>query len=175
MDLPLDPRAPCEAAMTLSCCNMSDMVFCVIFSATNELFFHTENSFLHPPPRNSKFEPAGPGLSQPAARRLSSADETGPTQKRLQSMIRQKSTETVASKPSKLTMDETSKKARACPALKFASIFSSPGHRSQPVISFRPIARGITKNKRGNAAVAPRRSTQLLNGTTTSKPLKVSG
>lgn len=120
--------------------------------ATNEPFFHTENSFLHPLPRNSKFEPAGPGPSQPAARPLSSADETGPAQKRLRSTIRQKSTETVASKPSKLTMDETSKK---------------------PVISSRPIAGGgITKNERGNAAVAPRRSTRLLSGTTTSKPLK---
>lgn len=119
--------------------------------ATNEPFFHTENSFLHPPPRNSKFEPAGPGPSQPAARPLSSADETGPVQKRLRSTIRQKSTETVASKPSKLTMDETSKK---------------------PVISSRPVAGGgITKNERGNAAVAPRRSTRLLSGTT-SKPLK---
>ncbi|KAG1877793.1 hypothetical protein DFJ58DRAFT_752720 [Suillus subalutaceus] len=140
--------------------------------ATNEPFFHTENSFLHPPPRNSKFEPAGPGPSQPAARPLSSADETGPVQKRLRSTIRHKSTETVASKPSKLTMDETSKKARARPALKFANIFSSPGRRSQPVISSRPVAGGgITKNERGNAAVAPRRSTRLLSGTT-SKPLK---
>lgn len=131
MDPPLDPR---------------DTI------ATNEPFFHTENSFLHPLPRNSKFEPAGPGPSQPAARPLSSADETGPAQKRLRSTIRQKSTETVASKPSKLTMDETSKK---------------------PVISSRPIAGGgITKNERGNAAVAPRRSTRLLSGTTTSKPLK---
>lgn len=131
MDPPLDPR---------------DTI------ATNEPFFHTENSFLHPLPRNSKFEPAGPGPSQPAARPLSSADETGPAQKRLRSTIRQKSTETVASKPSKLTMDETSKK---------------------PVISSRPIASGgITKNERGNAAVAPRRSTRLLSGTTTSKPLK---
>lgn len=119
--------------------------------ATNEPFFHTENSFLHPPPRNSKFEPAGPGPSQPAARPLSSADETGPVQKRLRSTIRQKSTETVASKPSKLTMDETSKK---------------------PVISSRPVAGGgITKNERGNATVAPRRSTRLLSGTI-SKPLK---
>lgn len=139
--------------------------------ATNEPFFHTENSFLHPLPRNSKFEPAGPGPSQPAARPLSSADETGPAQKRLRSTVRQKSTETVASKPSKLTMDETSKKARARPALKFANIFSSPGRRSQPVISSRPVASGgITKNERG-CAVAPRRSTRLLSGTTT-KPLK---
>lgn len=118
--------------------------------ATNEPFIHTENSFLHPPPRNSKFEPAGPGPSQPAARPLSSADETGPAQKRLRSTVRQKSTETIASKPSKLTMDETSKK---------------------PVISSRPVASGgITKNERG-CAVAPRRSTRLLSGTTT-KPLK---
>lgn len=118
--------------------------------ATNEPFIHTENSFLHPPPRNSKFEPAGPGPSQPAARPLSSADETGPAQKRLRSTVRQKSTETIASKPSKLTMDETSKK---------------------PVISSRPVASGgITKNERG-CAVAPRRSMRLLSGTTT-KPLK---
>ncbi|KAG1754442.1 hypothetical protein EDB19DRAFT_1902589 [Suillus lakei] len=151
MDPPLDPR---------------DSI------ATNEPFIHTENSFLHPPPRNSKFETVGPGPSQPAARPLSSADETGPAQKRLRSTIRQKSTETVASKPSKLTVDETSKKARARPALKFANIFSSPGRRSQPVISSRPVASGgITKNERGSAAIAPRRSTRLLSGTT-SKPLK---
>ncbi|KAG1756463.1 uncharacterized protein EDB91DRAFT_1092788 [Suillus paluster] len=129
MDPPLDPR---------------DSI------ATNEPFFHTENSFLQPPARNSKLEPAGPGPSQSAARPLSSADETGPAQKRLRSTIRQKSTETIASKPSKLTVDETSKK---------------------PVISSRTTAvGGITKNERGSAAVAPRRSTRLLSGTISKPP-----
>ncbi|KAG0705032.1 hypothetical protein DFH29DRAFT_981139 [Suillus ampliporus] len=79
--------------------------------------------------------------------------------------------ETIASKPSKLTMDETSKKARARPALKFANIFSSPGRRSQPVIPSRTAAvGGVTKNERGSAAVAPRRSTRLLSGTTSKPP-----
>ncbi|KAJ8597890.1 TPR-like protein [Rhizopogon salebrosus TDB-379] len=149
MDPPPDPRDPIT---------------------TNETFYHTENSFLQIPPRNSKLEPALPGPSQPAARPLSSSDETGPAQKRLRSTIRQKSTETIIPKPSKLIVDETSKKARARPALKFANIFSSPGRPSQPIIPSRTITGGgVAKSERGNATIAPRRSTRLLSGVT-SKP-----
>lgn len=155
---------------------ISNLVLCIIFSGTNESFIHTENSFLQLPLRNSKLEPMLPGPSQPIARPLSSSDETGPAQKRLRSTIRQKSTETITSKPSKLTVDETSKKARARPALKFANIFSSPGRPSQPVISSRTTAvGGVGKNERGNAVIAPRRSTRLLSGTTSKPSGKVGG
>jgi len=153
---------------------VSDLVLCIIFSAINESFLHTENSFLQIPPRNSKLEPILPGSSQPVVRPLSSTDETGPAQKRLRSTIRQKSIETMTSKPSKLTVDETSKKARARPALKFANIFSSPGRPSQPVITSRTTAGGgIAKGERGNAVVAPRRSTRLLSGSTNKPSSKV--
>ncbi|OAX35569.1 TPR-like protein [Rhizopogon vinicolor AM-OR11-026] len=135
--------------------------------AASESFIQTENSFLQLPLRNSKLDSVLPGPSQPVARPLSSSDETGPAQKRLRSTVRQKSTDIVASKPSKLIVDETSKKARARPALKFANIFSSPGRPSQPVISSRTtVGGGVAKSERGNAAIAPRRSTRLLSGAT---------
>ncbi|KAG9318517.1 TCP-1/cpn60 chaperonin family-domain-containing protein [Chiua virens] len=106
------------------------------------------------------------GPSQPPARPLSSADETGPVQKRLRSTTRQRSVDLAKSKPSKLVLDEPLKKARARPALKFANIFSSPGRRSQPVQSLRGAV-GTGKNERhlGNNGVGPRRSTRLLSGT----------
>ncbi|KAH7924550.1 TPR-like protein [Leucogyrophana mollusca] len=137
--------------------------------ATNDSFFPTENSFLQPPPRNPRGETTGAGPSQPpASRPLSSADETGPAHKRLRSTTRQQSIEAVKSKPTKLTVDEPLKKARARPALKFANFFSSPGRRSQPVTSTRATA-GVGKSDRhpGNPSLAPRRSTRLLSGPTT--------
>ncbi|KIJ69356.1 hypothetical protein HYDPIDRAFT_36424 [Hydnomerulius pinastri MD-312] len=139
--------------------------------ATNDSFFQAENSFLQPPAaRNIRIENAAAGPSQPPARPLSSADETGPVQKRLRSTTRQRSIEMAKSKPSKLIVDEPLKKARARPALKFANIFSSPGRRSQPVQNSRNTA-GVGKTERhpGNTGLGPRRSTRLLSGAT-SKP-----
>lgn len=116
--------------------------------------------------------PAGP--SQPPARPLSSADETGPVQKRLRSTTRQRSIDLAKSKPSKLVVDEPLKKARARPALKFANIFSSPGRRSQPVQNLRSVV-GAGKNERhpGTNGVGPRRSTRLLSGTMSKQVGKV--
>ncbi|KAH7912129.1 hypothetical protein BJ138DRAFT_1179026 [Hygrophoropsis aurantiaca] len=136
--------------------------------ATNDSFFPTENSFLQPPPRNIRSETTVAGPSQPpTSRPLSSADETGPAHKRLRSTTRQRSIEVVKAKPTKLTVDEPLKKARARPALKFANFFSSPGRRSQPVTSTRTTA-GVGKSDRhpGNPSLVPRRSTRLLSGTT---------
>ncbi|KIJ17444.1 hypothetical protein PAXINDRAFT_168102 [Paxillus involutus ATCC 200175] len=138
--------------------------------ATNDSFFQAENSFLHPPAARHRTENAAAGPSQPPARPLSSADETGPVQKRLRSTTRQRSIEVAKSKPSKPLVDEPPKKARARPALKFANIFSSPGRRSQPIQNSRNTT-GVGKNERhpGNNGVGPRRSTRLLSGAT-SKP-----
>lgn len=110
-------------------------------------------------------EDALAGPSQPPARPLSSADETGPVQKRLRSTTRQRSVDLAKSKPSKLVVEEPLKKARARPALKFANIFSSPGRRSQPIQNLRSVV-GAGKNERhsGNNGVGPRRSTRLLSG-----------
>ncbi|KAF9246486.1 hypothetical protein BU15DRAFT_85246 [Melanogaster broomeanus] len=144
-----------------------------IFRATNDSFFQqAENSFLQPPgARNLRTENAAAGPSQPPARPLSSADETGPVQKRLRSTTRQRSIDMAKSKPTKLIVDEPLKKARARPALKFANIFSSPGRRSQPIQNSRSATGGVGKNERhpGNNGVGPRRSTRLLSGVT-SKP-----
>lgn len=116
-------------------------------------------------PRGVRTEDAPAGPSQPPARPLSSADETGPVQKRLRSTTRQRSIDLAKSKSSKLVADEPLKKARARPALKFANIFSSPGRRSQPVPTLRNVV--VAKNERhpGNNGVGPRRSTRLLSGT----------
>lgn len=115
-------------------------------------------------PRGIRVEDVGP--SQPPARPLSSADETGPVQKRLRSTTRQRSVDLAKSKSSKLVVDEPLKKARARPALKFANIFSSPGRRSQPIQNLRNVV-GVGKNERhpGTNGVGPRRSTRLLSGT----------
>lgn len=117
-------------------------------------------------PRGLRAEDALAGPSQPPARPLSSADETGPVQKRLRSTTRQRTVELAKSKASKSVVDEPLKKARARPALKFANIFSSPGRRSQPIQNLRN-AIGAGKNERhpGNNGVGPRRSTRLLSGT----------
>ncbi|KAF9227878.1 TPR-like protein [Gyrodon lividus] len=139
--------------------------------ATNDSFLQTESSFLQPPvARGLRTGNAAAGPSQPPARPLSSADETGPVQKRLRSTTRQQSIEMVKCKPSKPSVDEPLKKARARPALKFANIFSSPGRRSQSIQNSRNTT-GVGKNERhpGNNGVGPRRSTRLLSGVT-SKP-----
>lgn len=151
------------------------MAHCTIFRVTNESFFHTNSHFLHQmPPRGLHVEDAPAGPSQPPARPLSSADETGPVQKRLRSTTRQRSVDLAKSKPSKLVVDEPSKKARARPALKFANIFSSPGRRSQPTQNLRSVV-GVGKNERhpGNNGVGPRRSTRLLSGTMNKQAGKV--
>ncbi|KAH7889660.1 hypothetical protein F5I97DRAFT_1846114 [Phlebopus sp. FC_14] len=137
---------------------------------TNDSFLQGENSFLQPPARNPRIENALAGPSQPPARPLSSADETGPVQKRLRSTTRQRSVEVAKAKPSKPIVDEPLKKARDRPALKFANIFSSPGRRSQPTQNSRIIV-GVGKIERhtANAGPGPRRSTRLLSGGT-SKP-----
>lgn len=125
-------------------------------------------------PRGLRVEDAPAGPSQPPARPLSSADETGPVQKRLRSTTRQRSVDLAKSKPSKLVVDEPLKKARARPALKFANIFSSPGRRSQPIQNLRSVV-GVGKNERhpGNNGIGPRRSTRLLSGTTNKQAGKV--
>ncbi|KAH0830598.1 hypothetical protein J3R83DRAFT_2053 [Lanmaoa asiatica] len=126
-----------------------------------ESFFQADGNFLQ------QMAPRGPaGPSQPPARPLSSADETGPVQKRLRSTTRQRSVDLAKSKPSKLVMDEPLKKARARPALKFANIFSSPGRRSQPIQNLRNvIGSGRVERHPGSNGVGPRRSTRLLSGT----------
>lgn len=133
---------------------------------TNESLLHADGHFLHQmAPRGLRVEDAPAGPSQPPARPLSSADETGPVQKRLRSTTRQRSVDLAKSKPSKLVVEEPLKKARARPALKFANIFSSPGRRSQPIQNLRSVV-GVGKNERhpGNNGVGPRRSTRLLSG-----------
>jgi anaphase-promoting complex subunit 3 len=154
---------------------MTCMLMTPIFRATNDSFFQAENSFLHPPAARHRTENAAAGPSQPPARPLSSADETGPVQKRLRSTTRQRSIEVAKSKPSKPLVDEPPKKARARPALKFANIFSSPGRRSQPIQNSRNTT-GVGKNERhpGNNGVGPRRSTRLLSGATSKPTGKVS-
>lgn len=91
------------------------------------------------------------------------AEEGAPVPKKPRS-TRRPPDPTRNSKPSKVAVNDTSKKARARPALIFANIFSSAsGHRSQPTASSRTGGLG----KSNHAAVPPaatRRSTRLLGG-----------
>lgn len=153
-------------------CKFGHLVEIAIFAhyinlrVTNESLFHADGHFPHQmAPRGLRVDDVPAGPSQPPARPLSSADETGPVQKRLRSTTRQRSVDLAKSKPSKLVVDEPLKKARARPALKFANIFSSPGRRSQPIQNLRSVV-GVGKNERhpGNNGVGPRRSTRLLSG-----------
>lgn len=100
------------------------------------------------------------------SRPLSSADEAGPLPKRLRSTARH--AEAAKAKSTKVPDDDSSKKARARPALIFANIFSSSGRRSQPVTTVRSIA-GVGKSNAPTSAInlATRRSTRLLGGATT--------
>ncbi|KAM6500894.1 hypothetical protein JOM56_003908 [Amanita muscaria] len=104
-----------------------------------------------------------------ASRPLSSADETGPLPKRLRST--NKHADTAKQKSVKVAEDDSSKKARARPALIFANIFSSSGRRSQPATTVRSAA-GSGKSNATAAAInlATRRSTRLLGGATTKQP-----
>ncbi|KAG8217544.1 TCP-1/cpn60 chaperonin family-domain-containing protein [Butyriboletus roseoflavus] len=113
---------------------------------TNGSFFQADGHFLQQmAPRGLRMEDAPAGPSQPPARPLSSADETGPVQKRLRSTTRQRSVDLAKSKSSKLVVDEPLKK---------------------PIQNLRSVV-GAGKNERhpGNNGVGPRRSTRLLSGT----------
>jgi anaphase-promoting complex subunit 3 len=124
-----------------------------------------------PPPLNAHTQPAAPALQQPVpSRPLSSADESGPVTKRLRHTTRSSSRSgqnatAEAVKSSTLDADETSKKARARPALTLANIFSSSGRRSQP----KAAPNAPAKPGREPAAAVTRRSTRLLSNTN-SKP-----
>ncbi|EIN03626.1 TPR-like protein [Punctularia strigosozonata HHB-11173 SS5] len=121
-----------------------------------------------PAPLNAHTQPSAPvPAPQPVPPRpLSSADETGPVTKRLRQTSTRRNGQNAAATdavkptpPSTLDTDDTSKKARARPALTLANIFSSSGRRSQP-----KAAAASAKNGREPAAAVTRRSTRLLNG-----------
>ncbi|KAJ3497688.1 hypothetical protein NLJ89_g10317 [Agrocybe chaxingu] len=119
--------------------------------ATNDSsFYPAENSFL-----------AG-------SRPLSSADESGPVTKRLRSTASQP--EGLKSKPSKTSLDDPSKKARARPALSFANIFSSAGRRSQQTTSSRTNAALGKSNTLPSVPPAPTRRSSRLQSGTVAKP-----
>ncbi|KZT28557.1 TPR-like protein [Neolentinus lepideus HHB14362 ss-1] len=124
--------------------------------------FNVENSMLHaevrpsrqPPPQAS--QPNHPPMSRP----LSSADESGPVQKKLRSGTLQRAGgEAKSPKPS----DDRSKKARARPALILANFFSSSGRNSQSKTTHTRNASGALKSDR-EQSIGTRRSTRLLSG-----------
>ncbi|KAF9466329.1 hypothetical protein BDZ94DRAFT_1187704 [Collybia nuda] len=131
---------------------------------TNDSSFYPPDNSFHRPTRS---QPINTGLPQTLIPRpLSSADEGGPMPKRQRSTARQP--EALKSiKPTKLVVDDPSKKARARPALIFANIFSSSGRRSQTTTSSRAAA-GLGKSNQPMVSnIATRRSTRLLSGTGT--------
>ncbi|KAJ6630660.1 hypothetical protein B0H10DRAFT_2160078 [Mycena sp. CBHHK59/15] len=82
---------------------------------------------VHPPGRSQL--PVSGSTQMHTSRPLSSADEAGPVAKKLRSAAHQPDMHR-SSKPLKLAVDESLKKARARPALKFANFFSSSGRRA---------------------------------------------
>jgi len=124
-------------------------------------FYPTDNSFqVH---RNSRSQPTNIP-TQTTSRSLSSADEAGPVTKKMRSTAQQ--SEGLKSKPSKASLDDSLKKARARPALSFANIFSSSGRRSQQTTSSRTnVAPGKSNAQAASGHAATRRSTRLLSGT----------
>ncbi|KAF9566247.1 TPR-like protein [Agrocybe pediades] len=130
--------------------------------ASNDLsFYPSDNSFhVH---RTSRSQPTNL-VTQTTSRPLSSADEGGPVTKKLRSTTTQP--EALKSKPSKASLDDSLKKARARPALSFANIFSSSGRRSQQTTSSRTNATAGKSNAQPATGHPPtRRSTRLLSGT----------
>jgi len=131
--------------------------------ATNDSSFYLpDNSFqIH---RTSRSQPTNPIPTQTVSRPLSSADEAGPVTKRLRSTSQHP--ETLKTKASKSSLDDTLKKARARPALSFANIFSSSGRRSQSTTSSRTnVAPGKSNAQPTAGHIPTRRSTRLLSGT----------
>ena len=133
-------------------------------------FCPPDSSFLQPH-RPSRQASTSGTIQPPTSRPLSSADEAGPVPKKMRATVRQP----VKSKPTKLSVEEPVKKARARPALKFANFFSSSGRRSQPTSSSRAGSAGLGKNDRipSNSTIATRRSTRLLTGNGTKQTGKV--
>ncbi|KAF8061558.1 hypothetical protein FPV67DRAFT_1783469 [Lyophyllum atratum] len=137
--------------------------------ATNDSSFYLENSFQQAH-RVTRSQPTNIGSVQaPVHRPIASADEAGPNPKRQRSTARPP--EAVKNSiPSKLSVDDPLKKARARPALIFANIFSSSGRRSQPTTSSRTTGVGKSSAQPIAATIATRRSTRLLSGTGTKIP-----
>ncbi|EDR10957.1 uncharacterized protein LACBIDRAFT_315993 [Laccaria bicolor S238N-H82] len=127
---------------------------------SNDTFLPDNSIQVH---RTSRSQPTVSNpIQAPAPRPLSSADEAGPVPKRLRSTTRQP--EAVKPKPSKSSLDDPLKKARARPALSFANIFSSSDGRSQPTTSSRTNL-GPGKSSAQTSHIPTRRSTRLLSGT----------